>query len=184
MKNVVIDTERLTLKSPVGVVKSEDMLVAINDKETLQYISGAPKNYRLEDAKSFINFLTLVEESDETLQLGVFEKPMNQFIGMATLDNINYKKSSCELGYWISKPYTGKGLGFEASKHLIEYAFNTLKLEKAEALVIREHQKSMALLERLGFEKTELLKNSETNNGVLVDQYRFVIEKSYNLKFP
>jgi len=173
MKNVVIDTERLTLKSPVGVVKPVDILQAINDWETLQYLSGAPKNYQLEDAKTFLNFLTMVEESDKTLQLGVFEKTTDQFIGMATLDNITHQKSCCELGYWISKPYTGKGLGLEASCGIIEYAFNTLNIQQIEAFVIKEHDKSMALLERLGFEKKELRTANETNDGVLVDQYRF-----------
>jgi len=177
MKNVVINTERLTLKSPVDVVKPVDILLAINDRETLQYLSGAPKNYQLEDAKTFLNFLTMVEESDKTLQLGVFEKNTDQFMGMATLDNITHQNSCCELGYWISKPYTGKGLGLEASYGIIEYAFNTLKIQQIEAFVIKEHDKSMALLERLGFVKKELRIANETNDGVLVDQYRFLLEK-------
>ena len=47
----------------------------------------------------------------------------------------------------------------------------------AEAFVIKEHDKSMALLERLGFEKKELRTANEINDGVLVDQYRFLFEK-------
>ena len=111
MKDVVIETERLRLKSPVGVIEAEDVFQAINHGETLQYLTGAPKNYQIEDGRSFLNFLTAVEDSDKTLQLGVFEK-------------------------------------------------------------------SMALLEKLGFVKKELRVAREKNDGVFVDQYRFLLEKS------
>lgn len=178
MKDVVIETERLRLKSPVGVIEAEDVFQAINHGETLQYLTGAPKNYQIEDGRSFLNFLAAVEDSDKTLQLGVFEKSMDQFIGMATLDQIDYEKSCCELGYWIAKESTGKGLGLEASRGIIEYAFDTLKMEKIEAYVIKEHEKSMALLEKLGFVKKELRVAREKNDGVFVDQYRFLLEKS------
>lgn len=177
MKNVVINTDRLILKSPVDLVKPEDILTAINYKETLQYLSSAPKDYSIEHAKSFLKFLSNVEDSERMLELGVFEKSCGRFTGMITLENINYDDLSCELGYWISKPFTGKGIAFEGSKMLIEFAFDTLKMQRIDAFVIKEHLKSIALLERLEFKQIDLLIDNEKNDGVLVDRYKYSLAK-------
>lgn len=152
-------------------------MTAINCKETLEFLSSAPKNYSIENAKSFLNFLSKVEDSERTLQLGAFDKESNQFIGMITLENIDFKDSSCELGYWISKPFTGKGIAFEGCKMLIKYAFSKLGMQRIDAFVIKEHIKSIALLERLGFIQIELIILNEENDGALVDRYKYSFDK-------
>lgn len=177
MKNIIINTDRLVLKSPVGLVSAEDILSAINNKDTLRYLSQAPKEYSIENAKSFLEFLLQAENSPRALELGAFERSSGKFIGMITLENINYESSSGELGYWISKPFTGRGIAFEGANALIEYTFKTLKIQRIEAFVIKEHIKSISLLERLGFKQMELLINNEENDGVLVDRYRYCLER-------
>lgn len=177
MRNVILNSERLILKSPIGNVNPEEILAAINYKETLQFLSLAPKNYSIENAKSFLDFISKVEDSERTLQLGVFKREDEQFIGMITLENIDHEDSSCELGYWISKPFTGKGIAFEGCRVLIEYAFSKLCMQRIEAFVIKEHIKSISLLERLGFNQIELLIDNEENDGVLVDRYKYSLDK-------
>lgn len=178
MRGIVINTERLTLKSPVKIVNSSEVLMAINNTETLKYLSSAPKKYTLENAQSFLDFLSKTEDSEKRLELGAFEKLSGQFIGMITLENIDCNSFSCDLGYWISKPNTGKGLAFEGSTQLIQFAYDKLKIKRIDAFVIKEHIKSIALLERLGFEKMELLLENEENDGVLVDRYKYSFIKS------
>ena len=125
-----------------------------------------------------LDFLSKTEDSEKRLELGAFEKLSGQFIGMITLENIDCNSFSCDLGYWISKPNTGKGLAFEGSTQLIQFAYDKLKIKRIDAFVIKEHIKSIALLERLGFEKMELLLENEENDGVLVDRYKDSLIKS------
>ena len=44
-------------------------------------------------------------------------------------------------------------------------------MKSVNAFVITEHEKSIALLERLGFVRKELLKNDTENKGKEVDRY-------------
>lgn len=177
MKQVILETERLILKSPLNVVTPMDIVNAIDHEETKKYLSSVPSIYTEETAKSFLGYLTAVKDSQETIQLGIFEKISERFIGMVTLESINHKDSSCELGYWISKDFTGKGLAFEAAYKMLEYAVKDLGIKTVKAYVIKEHEKSIGLLKRLGFKEKELLVNNVENKGQLVDRFLYVLNK-------
>ena len=90
---------------------------------------------------------------------------------MCTLENINREYAVCELGYWLSKAYVGSGYMTECTKAIIQYAKEELNMKSINAFVITEHAKSIALLEKLGFVRKELLKKDTENKGVEVDRY-------------
>lgn len=53
----------------------------------------------------------------------------------------------------------------------IQYAKHELHMKAINAFVIAEHNKSIALLERLGFTRKQLLKNDTENKGKNADRY-------------
>ena len=172
MDNVILKTERTEMKFPLPFITSEMIVKAINDKETIVFMDAVPAmEYTEENARSFMEFLNDTRESDEELELGIFESETNQFIGMCTLENINREYSVCELGYWLEKSYVGKGYMTECVKAIIQYAKDELHMKSINAFVITEHKKSIALLERLGFIRKELLENDTENKGEEVDRY-------------
>lgn len=172
MDNVILKTERTEMKFPLPFITSEMIVKAINDKETIVFMDAVPAmEYTEENARSFMEFLNYTKESDEELELGIFESRTNQFIGMCTLENINREYSVCELGYWLEKSYVGKGYMTECVKAIIQYAKDELHMKSINAYVITEHKKSIALLERLGFIRKELLENDTENKGEEVDRY-------------
>ena len=59
----------------------------------------------------------------------------------------------------------------ECVKAILNYAKEELHMKSVNAFVITEHQKSMALLERLGFVRKELLEKDTENKGKEVDRY-------------
>jgi RimJ/RimL family protein N-acetyltransferase len=128
-------------------------------------------DYTEKNAINFMEFLKYTEESDEELELGIFEIETNKFIGMCTLENINREYSVCELGYWLDKAYVGNGYMTECVNAIIQYAKNELHMKSVNAFVITEHKKSIALLERLGFVRKELLENDTENKGKEVNRY-------------
>ena len=176
MKDLVIETDRITMKSTAGRVNAKDIVNAIDDRETLEFLSSVPFEYTEDNANDFLAFLRNVEDSKETIQLGMFHKEYGTFIGMVTLENIDYDNHSCELGYWISKRYTGRGMAYEAASKVVQFAFSSLKMRVIKAYVIKEHKKSISLLERLGFQQKQLLLNNEENKGVMVDRYLYTLK--------
>lgn len=83
MDNVILKTERTEMKFPLPFITSEMIVKAINDKETIVFMDAVPAmEYTEENARSFMEFLNDTRESDEELELGIFESEINQFIGM------------------------------------------------------------------------------------------------------
>lgn len=172
MNNVILKTERVEMKFPLPFITPRMVVEAIGDKETVEYMDAVPTmEYTEENALSFMEFLQYTEKSEEELELGLFDIKTGKFIGMCTLENINREYCVCELGYWLDKAYVGKGYMTECVKEIIAYAKNELQMKSINAFVIVEHQKSIALLERFGFVRKELLKNDAENKGKEVDRY-------------
>ena len=122
VKDVILKTKRVEMKFPVPFMTPQIIVEAIGDKETIEFMDAVPTmEYTEEDALSFIEFLKYTENSDEELELGIFDNETNKFIGMCTLENINREYSVCELGYWLNKEYVGKGYMTECVKAIIKY---------------------------------------------------------------
>lgn len=61
-----------------------------------------------------------------------------------------------ELGYWIARPYWGRGFATEAATALIDIA-RTLGLRQLEASHFIDNPASARVLDKLGFEPTGLI---------------------------
>lgn len=107
-------------------------------------------------------------------------------VGLIGLLNIDLKNKKTE--YYISMGevvYKGKGIATQASKLLLDYAFNELNLEKVFLYTERENTGAQKLFEKVGFEKEGLLKKDLFHNGRFVDRYIYGISKElYKQKKP
>jgi [ribosomal protein S5]-alanine N-acetyltransferase len=100
-------------------------------------------------------------------------------LGGITITDI--KRSSYQvgvLGYWMGAPFAGQGVMREAISILLPFAFEHLKLQRLEATVMPENDRSLALLRGLGFREIGLSKRNMQIEGVWRDQ--LVFEKTAN----
>ncbi|MBW9208881.1 GNAT family N-acetyltransferase [Mumia sp. zg.B21] len=58
---------------------------------------------------------------------------------------------SCSLGYWIARPYSGRGLATQAAARAVEIAFDPLGLHRVDAFAREENAASCRVLEKNGF---------------------------------
>jgi len=84
----------------------------------------------------------------------VFQKENNQLIGRAGLENREVEKESLlEMGYAIDTDYQRQGYALEVCLAIIEYAKECLEFETLNCFVEEKNIASIALLEKLLFEK-------------------------------
>jgi len=57
------------------------------------------------------------------------------------------------LGYWMGKPYAGKGAMTSAVRAVVAFAFDTLHLNRVEAACLPHNAASIRLLEKVGFQR-------------------------------
>lgn len=74
------------------------------------------------------------------------------YVGNIYLTNIT--KDDAVYNIFVGdKSYWGKGVAFKASKLILQYAFDTLRLKRVVLEVRKEHASAIALYNKLGFEE-------------------------------
>ncbi len=86
--------------------------------------------------------------------------------------NIKLPDNEGEIGYWIGVPYWGRGLIPEATKELIRFAFEELKLQKLWCGYFVGNDKSKRVAEKCGFKYVETRKDVPCAiQGLLRDEH-------------
>ena len=84
----------------------------------------------------------------------VIEAQSDALAGVVNINDIvRYTEQSGRLGYYAFTPFAGTGLMFEGLSLLIHRAFRDLKLHRLEANIQHNNVRSIALVEKLGFER-------------------------------
>jgi [ribosomal protein S5]-alanine N-acetyltransferase len=90
----------------------------------------------------------------EAFQFLVFDRRGAPLIGGITLGVIRRGAAqSAQLGYWLGTAHTGQGHMSDAVATILRFAFGSLRLHRVEAASIAGNHKSVALLQRCGFQR-------------------------------
>ena len=68
-------------------------------------------------------------------------------------------KDEYEIGYHIHKDYWNKGFATEAARSVMEYGFNSLKLEKLCSYMAKDHSASREVAEKIGMTLENIYNN-------------------------
>lgn len=105
-------------------------------------------------------------KQDQDYYFGVFENDEDKLIGTINLFYIIRGSSqSAVIGYFLDEKYNGRGLTTEATKLIVTYAFDELKLHRIEAGVQPHNIGSIRVLEKAGFHKEGMARKNLKVNG-------------------
>jgi len=91
-------------------------------------------------------------DNGESFYWCISEKNNPAMIGSICLWNFEKETKSAEVGYDLDLKFHKKGIMNEALGAVLNFGFNTVKLEKIEAFTQSNNQASIALLLRNGFQ--------------------------------
>ncbi|MDK9695967.1 MAG: GNAT family N-acetyltransferase [Siculibacillus sp.] len=87
----------------------------------------------------------------------VFDAGSRELLGGVTLAQIRRGVTQTgTLGYWMGAPHAGRGIMTEAVGLVVVHAFATLRLHRIEASCLPENDRSIRLLEKVGFTREGL----------------------------
>lgn len=78
-----------------------------------------------------------------------------------------------EVGYWLGRRFHGRGIATTAIGALTRYGFETLQLERLEARVFAWNLASARVLEKNGYVREGVLRNSVFKEGQLIDSWLY-----------
>jgi len=147
-------TKRLHLRK-FEVSDSKYIVKLLKNKEVPATTLNLPYPCSIDQANQIISEYKNAEKNGEALRWVITVKDTNEFIGGIRLVP-NKIFNSAELGFWLGKAFWQHGYAFEAAAEVIEFAFNTLAINRLEAHAMVENTPSIRLLEKLGFSKEGL----------------------------
>ena len=120
---------------------------AIADEAIVRNLATAPWPYRMRDAEAYPR----QPARPGPALLLIFERTAGapQLVGSCGLGR--RPSGAVELGYWIARPYWGRGFATEACAALVDIA-RTLGLPRLEGSHFLDNPASARVLEKLGFE--------------------------------
>ncbi|AEV99579.1 GNAT family N-acetyltransferase [Niastella koreensis] len=149
----ILTTERLTLRQPV-INDEQEIFTLRSDSEINKYLDRQISN-TIEDARNFINKVNENTNKNNSIYWAITLGNTNKLVGTVCLFGFSAENDKCEIGYELLTNFQGKGIMKEAVEKVIDYAFNTIKLEKIEALSHRDNMHSIKLLEKCSFKTSD-----------------------------
>jgi len=167
-------TPRVVLR-PLHPKDARELLsiVAASRAELGRFMTWPREMTDIEHARRFIALGREGWLTDRTARFAMVHRATGELLGTVELDNIDFRKSQGELGYWIRSDRAGLGLTTEAARAVLHYAFGTLALNKVRADVAVGNHASARVLEKLGFSLEGTLREDRPIAGVFTDHWRF-----------
>ena len=145
----ILATERLTLRQLV-IDDEQEIFTLRSDSEINKYLDRQVSN-TIDDARNFINKVNENINKNDSLYWAITLGDRNILVGTICLFGFSDENGKCEIGYELLTNFQGQGIMKEAAQKVIDYAFNTIQVQKIEASLHRDNQSSINLLEKFSF---------------------------------
>lgn len=145
----MLETERLLLRK--WTEKDADSLFEYAKDPDVGPIAGWPPHQSAEESLSIIrNVLNGAEcyaicERGSEKAIGAVELILKGHTNRVTRDD------ECELGYWLGKPFWGRGYIPEAAKELLRHGYEDLGMQTIWCGYYDGNEKSKRVQEKVGF---------------------------------
>ena len=146
---MTFQTERLLLRRwEEG--DAEDLYLYARDPD-VGPIAGWPPHQSAEESREIIRRVLSGPEAyaiclkSDKRPIGAIELMLNGRTDLSERDD------ECELGYWLGKPFWGRGIMPEAGRELLRHAFEELGMRRVWCAYYEGNAKSRRVQEKLGF---------------------------------
>jgi len=166
MRTPFIEGEKVSL-APLVAEDAKTCYEWFVNPEIRRFVSSHTLPNTFEKSKSFIEEMNV---SNDDVLLGIFTRPDGEYIGNIALHGIDRDNRNAFFGIVIGFPgHHGKGMGTEAVKLLISYAFSSLGLNMIFLNVFADNARAIRSYEKLGFKKCGTLPQGFRREGEFVD---------------
>lgn len=160
-------TERLLLRSP-RADDATDIERLAGEREIAANTATIPHPYPEGAAAEWIALQAQRQRAGEHVTFAMVERESGRLVGAIGLRLVQAHRRA-ELGYWIGKPYWGRGYATEAARAVLRYGFETLGLNRIHAAHFTRNPASGRVMQKIGMTHEGRLRQHYDKWGVLED---------------
>lgn len=133
-----------------------------NESEIWKYSLTKPDGKA--NLENYLNIALNARDAKTEFPFIVFDKRTQKYAGSTRFYDINFDFKTIQLGYtWYGKNFQGTGLNKNCKYLLLEYAFETLEMERVEFRADSNNAKSIAAMKSIGCQVDGILRNNMPN---------------------
>lgn len=156
--------------SPPETADIPQFVQLLNDPEVYQNTASIPFPYRDLDGYAFIRHSDKrAEEQGRPANWTIRTSDGLAIGGIGLMGRPGTPPHKEEVGYWLGKPYRGKGWMSEIVQVFTEHCFLHFGYVRLEALVLTHNPASARVLEKAGYQKEGLLRKNAYKDGRFLD---------------
>jgi len=160
-------TDRLLLR-PFTLADAQEVQRLAGDRDVASTTLRIPYPYKDGMAEEWIGSHTDKCAKGEGVSLAVTLRDAGTLVGAVGLE-ICKDHLRAELGYWIGKPYWGKGFATEAARALVGYGFEVLGLNRIHAQHLVRNPASGRVMIKIGMRHEGTLRHHTKKWDVFED---------------
>lgn len=139
-------------------------------KEISERTLRIPYPYTDMDADEWLKLVRYQREDlSETITFAIRNQENFLIGGIGFDDFVPRRDHKAELGFWLAKPYWGKGIMTAVVGKLVDHAFKQFNLVRISANIMVFNVASCRVVEKCGFTLEGLAKGYYRKNGELID---------------
>lgn len=157
-KNIILEDEVVLLR-PLQRSDFANLLeISVNEPETWQY-SFIRANGE-ENLKKYIEIALQARDKEVEFPFIVFDKKSGKYAGSTRFYDMNLSNKTLQLGYtWYGKAFRGTGLNKHCKFLLLQFAFESLEVERVEFRADNNNARSIAAMKSIGCKVEGILRN-------------------------
>ena len=171
MKIVVSDQVHLS------EVRSSDkpaLVQRLNDRDIYDRTLRIPFPYTDASADEWLALVAKITEQQGRQVQWAIRNAEDALIGGCGFSGFQTVKSHlAEVGYWLAKPYWGRGIMTAVVQRLCQHAFDEFGLAKITAHVFAHNPSSARVLAKCGFQEEGFLRKHFVKDGQFLDARLF-----------
>jgi RimJ/RimL family protein N-acetyltransferase len=150
----------------------------LNDRDIYDRTLRIPFPYTDASADEWLALIAKITEQQGRPVKFAVRSADDALIGGCGFDGFQAGTSHlAEVGYWLAKPYWGRGIMTAVVQRLCRHAFEEFGLAKITAHVFPLNQASARVLEKCGFREEGFLRKHFLKGGQFVDARLFALLK-------
>ncbi|TRX20729.1 GNAT family N-acetyltransferase [Flavobacterium franklandianum] len=157
-QNIILEDDFVLLR-PLQESDVENLLeISINEPETWEY-SLVRANGK-ENLENYIQIALKAKENKTEITFIVYDRKSGKYAGSTRFYDIQLPFKTLQLGYtWYGKDFRGTGLNKHCKFLLLQFAFETLGMERVEFRADNNNQRSISAMKSIGCKIEGVLRN-------------------------
>ncbi len=183
-QDIILEDDRARLEPLTEKHFDALMTIALSNNDIWKFTLA-----NIFDESSFRNYFNTAlkeRENKSSYPFAMFDKKENRYVGCTRYANISFKDKRLEIGWtWIDPILQGSGINKHNKFLMLQFAFETLNLNRVELKTAGTNLKSQRAMEKIGAVREGVLRKHSINDAGLTRDtvyYSFINEEWPQIK--